>query len=98
MLLLTVVILDCFQLFCLNGAILINDATACYDCMIPEVSSLHLQSLELPENAAKCSVFLNHNMHHYVKTKVGITKEHYKHEPGSDIYGEGQGKTSSPSN
>eukprot|EP00957_Ditylum_brightwellii_P023432 1768749-Ditylum_brightwellii.AAC.1 len=34
-LLLKVVTLDCFQLLRLNGAILNNDAMACYDCMIP---------------------------------------------------------------
>eukprot|EP00957_Ditylum_brightwellii_P183689 13991165-Ditylum_brightwellii.AAC.1 len=69
-LLLKVVTLDCFQLFRLNGAILNNNATACYDCMIPEVSSLNLQSLGLPETADKCSVLLNHNMRHYIKTKA----------------------------
>eukprot|EP00957_Ditylum_brightwellii_P174506 13286890-Ditylum_brightwellii.AAC.1 len=35
-LLLKVVTMDCFRLFRLNGAILNNDATACYDRMIPE--------------------------------------------------------------
>eukprot|EP00957_Ditylum_brightwellii_P075227 5716766-Ditylum_brightwellii.AAC.1 len=30
-LLLKVVTMDCLRLFCLNGAILNNDATACYD-------------------------------------------------------------------
>eukprot|EP00957_Ditylum_brightwellii_P007205 547179-Ditylum_brightwellii.AAC.2 len=66
--------------------------------MIPEVSSLHLERLGLPETAAKCSVLLNHNMRHHIKTKAGITKDHYKHELGSKIYSEGQGKASSPSN
>eukprot|EP00957_Ditylum_brightwellii_P193230 14713048-Ditylum_brightwellii.AAC.1 len=61
-LLLKVVTIDCLRLFRLNGAILNNDATACYDSMIPELSSVHLQGLGLPDNAAKCSVLLNHNM------------------------------------
>eukprot|EP00957_Ditylum_brightwellii_P142390 10848782-Ditylum_brightwellii.AAC.1 len=42
-LLLKVVTMDCLRLFRLNGAILNNNATACYDCMIPELSSIHLQ-------------------------------------------------------
>eukprot|EP00957_Ditylum_brightwellii_P023894 1801724-Ditylum_brightwellii.AAC.1 len=54
-LLLKVVTMDCFCLFHLNGAILNNDAMACYDRMIPEITSLHLQSLGLPEEAVKCS-------------------------------------------
>eukprot|EP00957_Ditylum_brightwellii_P074793 5684103-Ditylum_brightwellii.AAC.1 len=95
-LLLKVVTLDCFCLFQLNGATLNNDATACYNNMIPEVSSLHLQSLGLPESAAKCNVLLNHNMRHHIKTKAGITKDRYRHKPGGEIYREGQGKTSPP--
>eukprot|EP00957_Ditylum_brightwellii_P187694 14292399-Ditylum_brightwellii.AAC.1 len=71
---------------------------ACYNHMILKVSSLHLQSLGLPESAANCSVLLNHNMRHYVKTKASITKDHYRHKPGNEIYGEGQGKISPPSN
>eukprot|EP00957_Ditylum_brightwellii_P076997 5852030-Ditylum_brightwellii.AAC.1 len=35
-LLLKVVTMDCSHLFHLNGAILNNNATACYDRMIPE--------------------------------------------------------------
>eukprot|EP00957_Ditylum_brightwellii_P207092 15351422-Ditylum_brightwellii.AAC.1 len=90
--------MDCFCLFHLNGAILNNDATACYDCMIPEVTSIHLQSLGLPEEAMKCSVLLNHNMRQHGKTTAGVSREHYRHEPGNKKYMEGQGKTSSPSN
>eukprot|EP00957_Ditylum_brightwellii_P078824 5994115-Ditylum_brightwellii.AAC.1 len=37
--------MDSFRLFGLNGGLLNNDAVACYDCMIPAISSLHLQSL-----------------------------------------------------
>eukprot|EP00957_Ditylum_brightwellii_P010651 806401-Ditylum_brightwellii.AAC.1 len=97
-LLLKVVTMDCFRLFCLNRDILNNDAMACYDQMIPEVTSLHLQSLGLPEEAAKCSVLLNHNMRHHVKTTAGVPSEHYMHKPGNVKYGEGQGKTSFASN
>eukprot|EP00957_Ditylum_brightwellii_P125799 9590237-Ditylum_brightwellii.AAC.1 len=64
-LLLIVVTMDCFRLFCLNRAILNNDAVACYDHMIPEVSSIHIQSLGLPKEAAKCSVLVNHKMQHH---------------------------------
>eukprot|EP00957_Ditylum_brightwellii_P141487 10778624-Ditylum_brightwellii.AAC.1 len=97
-LLLKVVTMDCLHLFRLNGTILNNDATACYDQMILKISSLHVQSLGLPDNATKCSVLLNHNMKHYVKTNTGITKEFYKHEPTNKKFGKGQGKTSSLSN
>eukprot|EP00957_Ditylum_brightwellii_P208622 15358271-Ditylum_brightwellii.AAC.1 len=97
-LLLKVVTMDCFRLFHLNRAIINNDATACYDQMIPEVSSLHLQSLGLPEEAVKCSVLLNHNMRHHVKSTAGVSSEYYRHKHGNEKHREGQGKTFSPSN
>eukprot|EP00957_Ditylum_brightwellii_P074542 5663590-Ditylum_brightwellii.AAC.1 len=97
-LLLKVVTMDCLHLFYLNGTILNNNATACYNWMILEISSLHVQSLSLPDNATKCSVLINHDMKHFVKTNAGITKEFYKHEPTNKNFGKGQGKTSSPSN
>eukprot|EP00957_Ditylum_brightwellii_P144567 11012200-Ditylum_brightwellii.AAC.1 len=65
---------------------------ACYDRMIPEVTLIHLQSLGLPEEAVKCSVVLNHNMCHHVKTTAGVSREHYRHKPENKKYGEGQGK------
>eukprot|EP00957_Ditylum_brightwellii_P100395 7652328-Ditylum_brightwellii.AAC.1 len=54
-LLLKITTMDCLQLFCLNGAVLNNNAMACYDRMIPEVTALHLQSLGLTSAATKCS-------------------------------------------
>eukprot|EP00957_Ditylum_brightwellii_P056660 4294489-Ditylum_brightwellii.AAC.1 len=78
--------MDCFRLFRLNGAILNNDATACYDRMIPEVSSIHLQSLGLPKEAAKCSVLVNQKMRRHVKTTAGVSTAHYRHKPGCKKY------------
>eukprot|EP00957_Ditylum_brightwellii_P040237 3044608-Ditylum_brightwellii.AAC.1 len=66
--------------------------------MIPEVTALHLQSLGLPSEAIKCSVLLNHNTTHYIKTSNGILNDHYKHTSEYGKVGEGQGKASSPSN
>eukprot|EP00957_Ditylum_brightwellii_P119161 9089580-Ditylum_brightwellii.AAC.1 len=65
--------------------------------MIPEVTALHLQSLGLPPEATKCSVLLNHNMEHYVKTSEGFSAECYKHSETFAKYGEGQSKASSSS-
>eukprot|EP00957_Ditylum_brightwellii_P048799 3702341-Ditylum_brightwellii.AAC.1 len=97
-LLLKITTMNCLKLFCLNGAVLNNDAMACYDQMIPEVTALHLQILGLPREATKCSVLLNHNMTHYVKTSEGVSNDHYKHTPEYGKFGEGQGKASSLSN
>eukprot|EP00957_Ditylum_brightwellii_P087866 6691353-Ditylum_brightwellii.AAC.1 len=64
-LLLKITTMDLLRLFRLNGALLNNDAVACYDRMIPALSSLYLQSLGLPELAATCSVQLNKRMRHH---------------------------------
>eukprot|EP00957_Ditylum_brightwellii_P090427 6886363-Ditylum_brightwellii.AAC.2 len=90
--------MDSLCLFCLNSAVLNNDAKACYDRMIPEVISLHLQSLGLPPVAIKCSMLLNKNMSHHVKMPEGILAESYKHTDTFTKYGERQGKASSLSN
>eukprot|EP00957_Ditylum_brightwellii_P063904 4848423-Ditylum_brightwellii.AAC.1 len=37
-------------------------------------------------------------MKHYVRTATGTTNEFYRHSAESPKYGDGQGKTSSPSN
>eukprot|EP00957_Ditylum_brightwellii_P066691 5061069-Ditylum_brightwellii.AAC.2 len=37
-------------------------------------------------------------MEHHVKTKAGVTTEYYTHEANNKTFGEGQGKTSFPSN
>eukprot|EP00957_Ditylum_brightwellii_P153895 11714092-Ditylum_brightwellii.AAC.1 len=97
-LLLRVVTMDCIRLFRLNGAILNNNLSACYDRMIPEVSSVHLQSLGLPDNTTKCSVLINKNMKQSIETTAGVTKDAYQHTAVFPLQGEGQGKTSSPLN
>eukprot|EP00957_Ditylum_brightwellii_P003214 244903-Ditylum_brightwellii.AAC.1 len=97
-LLLKIITMGCLRLFRLNSAVLNNDAMACYDQMIPEVTALHLQSLGLPSEATKCSVLLNHNMTHCIKTSKGVSNDHYKHTSEYRKFGEGQGKASSLSN
>eukprot|EP00957_Ditylum_brightwellii_P110447 8423291-Ditylum_brightwellii.AAC.1 len=90
--------MDSLQLFRLNGALLNNDAVACYNQMIPAVSSLNLQSLGLPKSAAICSVKINKQMKHYVQTIACESTEFYQYSEEYTKGGERQGKTSSPPN
>eukprot|EP00957_Ditylum_brightwellii_P114547 8734322-Ditylum_brightwellii.AAC.1 len=71
--------MDSLRLFRLNGAFLNNNVVACYDWMIPAVLSLHLQSLGLPESAVICSVKINKQMKHYIRTNAGESLEFYQH-------------------
>eukprot|EP00957_Ditylum_brightwellii_P203667 15335689-Ditylum_brightwellii.AAC.1 len=66
--------MDYIHLFRLNGAILNNDAAACYDRMIPELTAVHLKALGLPDNATKTSVQLNHRAKHHIETTAGVTE------------------------
>eukprot|EP00957_Ditylum_brightwellii_P204753 15340713-Ditylum_brightwellii.AAC.1 len=90
--------MDCLRLFWLNGALLNNNTVACYDRMIPQLTSLLLQSLGLPKPTTRCSVLLNKNMKHHIKTTAGIIEEFYQHSSQTPKFGEGQGKASSPPN
>eukprot|EP00957_Ditylum_brightwellii_P134186 10230428-Ditylum_brightwellii.AAC.2 len=97
-LLLKITTMDSLRLFRLNGTLLNNDVVVCYYRMIPAVSSLHLQSLGLPESATICSIKINKQMKHYVCTNAGESTEFYQHLEDYMKGGEGQGKTSSPPN
>eukprot|EP00957_Ditylum_brightwellii_P017749 1336952-Ditylum_brightwellii.AAC.1 len=52
-LLLKIITMDCLQLFQLNGAVLNNNAMACCNRMIPELTALHLQSLGISDDHYK---------------------------------------------
>eukprot|EP00957_Ditylum_brightwellii_P208918 15359540-Ditylum_brightwellii.AAC.1 len=97
-LLLKIVTMDCFCLYRLSCVILSNNAAACYNCMIPEMTSIYLQASGMPKNAIETSILLNHNAKHHIKTKAGITEEHYQSTHDCPFFGEGEGKGSSPSN
>eukprot|EP00957_Ditylum_brightwellii_P108647 8286836-Ditylum_brightwellii.AAC.1 len=90
--------MDSLQLFRLNGGLLNNDAVACNDSIIPALTSMHIQGLDLPPKASECSVLINQDMKHHVQTNAGESVEFYQHSNKYMKGGEGQGKTSSPPN
>eukprot|EP00957_Ditylum_brightwellii_P067076 5091326-Ditylum_brightwellii.AAC.1 len=51
-----------------------------------------LDTLLLKDNAAKCSVLLNYDMNHHIKTTAGVSKDSYTHSTAHAKLGEGQGK------
>eukprot|EP00957_Ditylum_brightwellii_P065038 4933454-Ditylum_brightwellii.AAC.2 len=76
-LLLNVTTMDSLQLFHLNGGLLNNDTITCYGRMIPALTLIHLKCLGLPKSAAECSVQINKNMKHYVRTNTEDSKDSY---------------------
>eukprot|EP00957_Ditylum_brightwellii_P059007 4474895-Ditylum_brightwellii.AAC.1 len=66
--------------------------------MIPQLISITLQSLGLPKVATECSVYLNKDTKHFVKTSAGISRDYYTHSEAFLKFGKGQGKISSTPN
>eukprot|EP00957_Ditylum_brightwellii_P016348 1229213-Ditylum_brightwellii.AAC.1 len=79
--------MDCIRLLRLNGAILNNDAAACYNRMVPELTTVHLKALGLPDNATKTSVLLNHRAKHHIKTTASVTEEYYQSTTDCPLFG-----------
>eukprot|EP00957_Ditylum_brightwellii_P116063 8854271-Ditylum_brightwellii.AAC.1 len=73
--------MDYIHLYRVNGAILNNNATDCYNCMIPELTAVHLQALGLPDSTTVTSVKLNQNAKHHIKTTAGVTDMFYQSTP-----------------
>eukprot|EP00957_Ditylum_brightwellii_P192262 14635526-Ditylum_brightwellii.AAC.1 len=93
-----IITMDKRWLFCLNGALLNNNADTYYDRMIPEVTTMNLQVLDMPGNASKHSVLTNKQRKRHNKTADGISKELYGHTEEFGNLGKSQGKASSPQN
>eukprot|EP00957_Ditylum_brightwellii_P109384 8343529-Ditylum_brightwellii.AAC.1 len=63
--------------------------------MIPELTSITLQGLDLPESAVQGGIQINKKMCCYIKTTDRVSSECYYHTEELDKYSKCQGKTSS---
>jgi hypothetical protein len=80
----------------LQAAVLYNDAKACYDCIIENISNLSLLSEGLPVEIAKLHAQTYQQIQYHIKHKYGIGKITHSHRSPKPIYGVGQGATDSP--
>ncbi len=75
----------------MRQTLLENNAIACYDRVIVNLSSAISQAYGVPHEACKAiSETLTHMMYH-VKTSAGISDGHYKHTIETPVHGIGQG-------
>jgi exonuclease III len=74
-----------------------NDATSCFDRIIPSVSSIIARSYGLHRNIANMQGNMLLNAVYKIKTQLGISDASYSHSEESPIFGTGQGSSSSPS-
>jgi hypothetical protein len=73
-----------------------NDATSCYDRIIPGTAMLISRKYGLHRNvAAVCGKTLA-DAHYKIKTMLGVSEEGYTHCEAQPIYGTGQGSRNSP--
>ena len=73
-----------------------EDATACYDRIIPGVGNLASRSHGLHRSVAIVQGNTLEEVKYHLKTQLGVTEEYYKHCTVSPIYGTGQGSGNSP--
>ncbi len=74
-----------------------NDATSCFDRIIPSISSMVSRSYGLPRNIAQMQGNMLHKAVYRIKTQLGISDASYSHSDELPIFGTGQGSSSSPS-
>jgi hypothetical protein len=73
-----------------------EDATACYDRIIPGVGNLASRAHGLHRHVAIVQGKTLEEVRYHLKTQLGVTDDHYKHCEVSPVYGTGQGSGNSP--
>jgi hypothetical protein len=76
-------------------AMMENDATACFDRMIPSLVTIGLRAHGVPEEITKIIGKTLVKMRYRIKTKLGISTRYYSHTTDNPIYGTGQGSAGS---
>jgi hypothetical protein len=72
-----------------------NDATACFDRMIPSLVNIALRTNGVPEAITRLLGTTLVNMRYRVKTKLGTSTRHCSHSQAAPTYGTGQGSAGS---
>jgi hypothetical protein len=73
-----------------------NDATSCYDRILPAFATIASQKFEIHKNVAFVMATTLQECKYKLKTLLGISDEYYKHCKFFPIYGTGQGSGNSP--
>src|SRR6056300_1547348 len=73
-----------------------NNATSCFDRIIPSVSNVLARAYGLHRNLAMIHGNMLQHAIYKIKTKLGLSKSSYSHCPDHPIFGTGQGSTASP--
>ena len=74
-----------------------NDATQCYDRIIPNHAMLSAASHGMPPSAATCIGSTLQLARYHLRTALSQTQEYWTNRPGNPMFGTGQGSAISPS-
>jgi hypothetical protein len=73
--------------------LLANDMTACFDRMVPDISSIIARKYGMSKNVMRARNQIIEQMQHHIRTSHGESAEYYTHQPGDKrLAGEIQGK------
>ena len=70
-----------------------NDATACFDRIMPHILSLCLRSYQMPAEFTGLLGDLLRYAKYAIKTANGVSDDTYSHSSESPVFGSGQGST-----
>ena len=73
-----------------------NDATSCYDRIIPSISNVIARSMGLHSNIANIHGHMLEQAEYRIKTQLGISSGFYIHSLEHPVFGTGQGSCASP--
>ena len=73
-----------------------NDATSCYDRIIPAVAVLASRKYGMPRAVTSVMANTLQAARYKLKTEAGVSDEYYTHSAAAPIYGTGQGSGNSP--
>jgi hypothetical protein len=77
----------------ITGAAMYNEAIACYDRIIENLSNISLLRERLPIHIAKLHAQTVQQSEYYIKHKLGIGSTTYSNNCPKPVYGAGQGST-----
>jgi hypothetical protein len=80
----------------INNFIGMTDISGCFDRIIPSLISLLNKKNGCPQNAVTMHATTLQKAKYHLKTKQGVSLNHYQHSETTPIYGNGQGAGDSP--
>ena len=75
----------------MTAAYMDDDAKACYDRVVPQISEIESQKWGLTYKAANLATKIIHSQQFYVRTGYGVSTASYSYNDKSPIFGVGQG-------